>query len=144
MADFLGGGDQICHPFALNNGENILLPSSDVSIGRSDLIVFCDCPADGAELTPQRVRDDHFDAIAVQRSCQGQGLGKSSYCQKCGSHHSPEPIMPLCTNSCTVFMSNNLYAIGRKVALKSAVESFNGCVHSNLRESTLARRRKMK
>ena len=50
MADFFGCWDEISNMLPLDNIENFLFPSDEVSVGSRDLVVFGNMSAYGAEL----------------------------------------------------------------------------------------------
>ena len=109
MADFFRHGYQISHLFLIDNVENIGLPRADIVIGGCYLIIFGDRPAHRAELALEWIGDQNTNTMAMKASRQCQCLGESSNCKKCRSVHDLKPILPLCINMFTVFVSNNLY-----------------------------------
>ena len=109
MTDFLGSRDHICHVLALDNVQDVPLPTLNVGVRRGYLKSFGHSATDGAELALHGVSHDDPYAMLMQAPRQRQRRGKTSNCQQCGSSHVYQPILPLCINMFTVFMSNNLY-----------------------------------
>ncbi len=109
MADFFRHRYQVSHLLLIDNVENIGLPRADIGIRGGHLIIFGDRSAHRAELALEWIGDQNTNTMAVKASGQCQRLGESPNCKKCRSVHRFKPILPLCINMFTVFVSNNLY-----------------------------------
>ena len=66
MANLFGNGYQISHLLPVDDIEDVAFPRVDIRVGRCDLIVFGDRPADGAELAFERVGHQNANAMAMK------------------------------------------------------------------------------